>query len=480
MPSIITKGAISAQGFGWSATSMGGPYYMASVEISDVSGASNASNVFLGKLSNGKIALVGVGGFLGCYSSQIYLTQIDKKFNATNPAKIISFSNPVAIGQNLNVNMDLSDKIYVTYSGNQMAFNQTPAVTYHSHLEDFIESDYSVSIDTTYNFSFTSGFKSISCGCCTTTVGFAAASNLTTGALIAAYQYSDAGMPVGNTSTGSDPAGNAFNVSLTDPSGKIRINRNSLFGSPIGSSISTISELLYGNTQPSATSYNQCRRLFYDAPRSRLIMIGTISDGGLPAGLVASLTLSGGTNWIVSWNREAYTSSKTIYFNNCCVDNSGNLYVVGGSLESNAGIPNVGYIAKYDMSGNLIWQRQVVLPISAGPTGPIRFNLYSCVIDSYGDLWVSGYFQKNITYFTYGFVMKVPTDGSKMGTYNVVFSFGTLAISYTNTSSFTDKLPVGVSTSVGSGTFSVAGTSYTTRGSATSTETLTFNSVNMP
>ena len=102
----------------------------------------------------------------------------------------------------------------------------------------------------------------------------------------------------------------------------------------------------------------------------------------------------------ISWQR---TLSYQTYQANTAgsIDTSGNSYVAFGNTAGTV------YVAKYNTSGTIQWQRSIVL--TAG-----TLTLKGIYPDSSNQLVVSGTTGDNDI-----FIMKVPVDGSKTGSYTV-------------------------------------------------------------
>ena len=160
----------------------------------------------------------------------------------------------------------------------------------------------------------------------------------------------------------------------------------------------------------------------------------------------------------VQWGRQLYIGSGGNVWAEpvMTMDSSGNVYI---GVQSNQSV-----IAKYDTSGNLSWQRSLALGKN--------MYVYGLNVDAnalYIGLW-------NVGGTPNGMVWKVPTDGSKTGTYTVsgtsfayaASSFATAnAASPTSPTSTMTKQTYGFTESAPSGTY----TSYNTflNGSGTTT-----------
>jgi len=99
------------------------------------------------------------------------------------------------------------------------------------------------------------------------------------------------------------------------------------------------------------------------------------------------------------WSRRLGSQSGSLYFNSIAVDSSENTYSIGA-------ISGVVYIAKYDSSGNLVWQRS----ITAGTATSL------CSISLTADQTRFYFSFANASSLVFG---KLPTDGSLTGSYTV-------------------------------------------------------------
>lgn len=118
------------------------------------------------------------------------------------------------------------------------------------------------------------------------------------------------------------------------------------------------------------------------------------------------------TSGVAQWKRQLKYDYSYAYGGGICVDSSGNVYVVGN--DGGAGVPsgtsNPAVVAKYNSSGVLQFQRYLYTAVSGSgePTGIQVDESGSMIIGLTGS--PSGF---------RGLVAKLPTDGSKTGTYSV-------------------------------------------------------------
>lgn len=127
----------------------------------------------------------------------------------------------------------------------------------------------------------------------------------------------------------------------------------------------------------------------------------------------------------IQWQRSLGPSSDA-RFASVATDSSSNAYFCGSIYD---GTSYVTAIAKYDSSGNIQWQRK--LTSSVGGTLTSNFG-GSIFIDNLGNVCVSGYLN-GTDGIGRSMVLKLPNDGSKTGTYTL----GGITVAYA-ASSYTD------------------------------------------
>ena len=110
----------------------------------------------------------------------------------------------------------------------------------------------------------------------------------------------------------------------------------------------------------------------------------------------------------LQWQRRLQGSGGGDLFGNlCAVDTSGNVYVL--CYDVNA--PGYLIIAKWDSSGTIQWQRSLVINNIFTSSADIKVSGNTIIV-------TGNYSQASILYNS-SYVIKVPTDGSKTGTYTV-------------------------------------------------------------
>ena len=120
------------------------------------------------------------------------------------------------------------------------------------------------------------------------------------------------------------------------------------------------------------------------------------------------------------------------YYPITAADSSGNSYTSFFSYNNNSTYLQ-GYIVKYNSSGTIQWQRTIDFFIYSGQVGPTRIVITDIKVDSSGYYYVSGFaFMPINTAYSYDFILKLPTDGSLTGTYNITNSGPTINGGYFN------------------------------------------------
>ena len=126
-----------------------------------------------------------------------------------------------------------------------------------------------------------------------------------------------------------------------------------------------------------------------------VVAVGTFS--GRNAGFVAKYNSSG----TIQWQRALSSASKALLLEGVAVDSSGNVYAVGKDDTNNRGV-----IFKYDSSGTLQWQNQIYY---TGASNTIR----GCIVSgSY--IYLSGFSSSALVGAN---IFKLGTDGTGTGVY---------------------------------------------------------------
>ena len=121
-----------------------------------------------------------------------------------------------------------------------------------------------------------------------------------------------------------------------------------------------------------STSYDTANGITLDASGNRFV-VGT--TGSPLAGFIAKLDTDG----TLQWQRTLALAAYTALFD-AITDASGNVYVCGSGRAS--GSINYGYVAKYNASGGLQWQRKL--------SGAKSINFRKLAIDTSGDVFAVG------------------------------------------------------------------------------------------
>jgi hypothetical protein len=145
-------------------------------------------------------------------------------------------------------------------------------------------------------------------------------------------------------------------------------------------------------------------------------------------GQIAILSFNQSTGTL-NWKRGITTANGGVNYGAITADSSGNVYVAWAAGLSTATISC--YIAKYNSSGTLQWQRK----FASTSTGTVN-SVSSIQINSQGSLVVSGSIAYTYGQNLYSFVLQVPTDGSRTGTYTIG-SYGTFSYSSSSLSTYT-------------------------------------------
>jgi hypothetical protein len=138
---------------------------------------------------------------------------------------------------------------------------------------------------------------------------------------------------------------------------------------------------------------------------SNFYLVGETTVGGTGnRGIIAKLNSSA----TVQWQRQLTGSSRFVTFNNITLGADGFVYAVG-TLRDQAVSPTQWsmVILKYDTNGNLQWQRQLYI------SGSTNFFAGTGIVISGSNYYAYAYSGGN----NINLVAKLPTDGSKTGTY---------------------------------------------------------------
>ena len=128
----------------------------------------------------------------------------------------------------------------------------------------------------------------------------------------------------------------------------------------------------------------------------------------------------------IQWQRDLTVSSSGGTFTNITIDGSNNIFVVGQHTYGSGTNETEMLLAKYNSSGTLQWQRTL-----RHSTDQVRM---SSITHQGSSLYMTGYLYDTNDYYK-GLVMRLPDDGSLTGTYGdytyASSSFSTGSPSYT-------------------------------------------------
>jgi hypothetical protein len=121
----------------------------------------------------------------------------------------------------------------------------------------------------------------------------------------------------------------------------------------------------------------------------------------------AKYNSSGTIQWQKSLNGPSAANLRLDLGNSIAVDSSSNVFITGQFINTSGG--RNAFVAKYNSSGTLQWQKSINSPNSASSQYDIGYGIK---VDQYGDIYVVGAFQKPTTSYTKGFLIKFDTSGS--------------------------------------------------------------------
>jgi len=155
--------------------------------------------------------------------------------------------------------------------------------------------------------------------------------------------------------------------------------------------------LTYVQLDPTSGAGARARQV--DNARATGIASNTSGDVYLSSSGNATGVIKFDSDGNFQWNRKI-SYSPTVYTRNITVDNSGNSYLVADDNTTT-------FILKYNSSGTLQWQRSIAT--SGG------LYVYSIKLNTAGTIYyINCSFGSGVTLYA-----KLPTDGSKTGTYTV-------------------------------------------------------------
>ena len=147
--------------------------------------------------------------------------------------------------------------------------------------------------------------------------------------------------------------------------------------------------------------------------------IGTDSSGNIYVAGHANIPNEGNTIYAIKlnssgaiqWSRTVdHVANRTEEVVGLAVNDSGDMYITGSSYVNNASYTD-GIIVKFNSSGALQFTR------TFGNTGSKSENLYNPVLDDSDNLYIAGWTTDGSVGSIDLLTLKVPSDGSKVGTY---------------------------------------------------------------
>jgi len=234
-----------------------------------------------------------------------------------------------------------------------------------------------------------------------------------------------------------DSSGNYYTLIMETSTGFLQpviIKRSS------SSVLSWKSTLLFGSG-----TYGQVR---LDSSNN-LYHIGQRTVSSSQYGSVVKLDSTAGT---ISWNK--LIRSGNAYFNDAAIDSSGNIYAIGRVTQS----VNRVLIVKFDPSGNVVWQRTITQSVDGT----------NFALNTDASISVSGDNMYILLPWSNRLLFKLPTDGSKTGTYTpsgstgYVLTYGASTYTVTDGSTSTEVVTSATMSTINSGSSSTAFTTGTT------------------
>lgn len=155
---------------------------------------------------------------------------------------------------------------------------------------------------------------------------------------------------------------------------------------------------------------------------------GANASGGTTA-FIGKWNSAGTIQWQRTLTGNGAAASTQTWATNCALDSSGNLYVSGLDAVSNV----YGWVAKYNTSGTIQWQRTIKNVGTTPGTSPYGIVCSGTNVAISGDTTLG-----DPTYGVNGFVLVVPQDGTLTGTYNTTSPLNTASGIKYEASSLTD------------------------------------------
>lgn len=371
MPSIITRGAMSAAGFGFASTgALSGPYWMgtvidtlASMGPEAISVDTNGAAYSVGYSTDATSATVGQVIKYDTFGSLIFQKAYVESSGYTiqpRASTIDSVGNIYISGYTLGASCIIK-------------INSSGTVQWVATL-DVGAPFQGLTIDISGNI----------CAAGQTPSGWCVAQFSSAGTLVWQYEF----LP-GSLSTGYAIA--------TDSSGNIYVS-----GTSVNATVSVMQIIklnssgtlqwqrqLYNGT----TIYSIARSVAVDA--SGNVYVCGPNDAGFLVLQIVKYNTSGTLQW-----QRAITQASNGVFAGITLDSAGNIYACSGD----------GNLFKYNSSGSIQWQRRLSSSVNA------YFSAIKCVGSV---IYVTASLQTTPSGYYQSFIMKVPTNGSKTGSYVV-------------------------------------------------------------
>jgi len=378
MPTIITRGAASANGFGWAVASLGEIYWIGFQNVT-FSPSANSESLIVTPQGN-----IFVGGYYQLGSSQNFYMGLTKDgapltLRYTNLSGSLAFSgnslainsagNVIATDSNFNIFV-FNDQITLTSTSRSSSFQFGNAITVN-------KTNGNVTIPVIFLPKGGSGYLEVRIF----------QSNLTTG--VANFRIDLSSLSNIN-SIGSDSIGNTYLFCGVGSLGIIKLNGSTIqFAKRFGDSSWT-------NGTGTVSADNN-------------LIITSTNNGNIVTAKINSVDGS------VMWQRQINGGSAN-YSNILSVstDLENNVYIIPFYSAMNTSGTNV---FKYNSSGVLQWQRQIQFSSATAEGSQFR----KLVVNNLGSMVLSGYRTTSSNQSPKPLVMKLPSDGSKTGTYNVGF-----------------------------------------------------------
>jgi uncharacterized delta-60 repeat protein len=416
MPLLGTRGAASARGFGFTAlTGIGGPYW-----IGVLTGATTDQGYGITVDSSGNVYATGRTDSQSAGSYDVLIT----KYNNSGVIQWQRILGGASADVGRGIAVDSSGNVYITGdygSGALIAkYDNNGTIQWQRALTGDIHG-MGIAVDSSSNV-YIVGY--------TTTQGsggndFVIAKYNTSGTIQWQRVLGDINSDVGN-GIAVDSSGNVYVVgNTTTTNGGVQIAKYDTNGT------------IQWQRQLKSSSNDAGYSIAVDSSGNVYITGNTSSGVDI---LIAKYNTSGA----IQWQQVLGGASNDVGFA-IAVDSSGNVYITGYTSSQSGGSYNYVPIAKYNNSGTIQWQRY----INGASTSSLG---QSISVDISGNVYITGY-----TAAPSGgvnndvLIAKLPSDGSKTGTYSVgggsfTYAASTLTAAASSLSSYGSSLTSSTST----------------------------------